>query len=319
MGLSLQGVALVIGPLTFLAIVRWMSPDKRRLPPGPTPTRSLRNVSDIKADAPWILYTKMRETYGDIVYISVLSMDIIVLNSEEVANELLEGRSRIYSDRPYISTRDLFGWEWATTMLSYGERFKTHRRLFHQAFRPEAVLSYRPKQLQKTFEMLPRLLHDPTSYAGHFKLFSTSVVMSVVYDYDIASHDDVIVSAAKRAWDLFLRVSTPQRNALFAAYPFLMKLPSWVPGLGLKDAILSKRYANLQQANGVAHACMVSDALECCQDADNPDVVIDIKASAATAYAAAVETTSSVLNVFTLAMMNNPEVQERAQLEIDNI
>ncbi|OJA08951.1 hypothetical protein AZE42_07496 [Rhizopogon vesiculosus] len=66
--------------------------------------------------------------------------------------------------------------------------------------------------------------------------------MSVVYDYDIASHDDVIVNAAKRAWDLFLRLSTPRKNALFAAYPFLMKLPSWVPGLGLKDAILSKRY-----------------------------------------------------------------------------
>ncbi|OJA11112.1 hypothetical protein AZE42_11749 [Rhizopogon vesiculosus] len=176
-------------------------------------------------------------TAGDIIYTSALSIDIIVLNSEEVANELLEGRSRIYSDRPYISTRDLFGWEWATTMLRYGERFKTHRRIFHQAFRPEAVLSYRPKQLQKAFEMLSRLLHDPTSYVGHFESsvlscllqkpqvllldrFSTSVVMSVVYDYDIASHDDVIVNAAKRAWDLFLRGSTPQKNALFAAYPF---------------------------------------------------------------------------------------------------
>ncbi|OJA11113.1 hypothetical protein AZE42_11748, partial [Rhizopogon vesiculosus] len=51
-----------------------------------------------------------------------------------------------------------------------------------------------------------------------------------------------------------------------------------------RDMLITK------QANGIAQACMVSDALECCQDADNPDVVIDIKASAATAYAAAVET-----------------------------
>ncbi|OAX34999.1 cytochrome P450 [Rhizopogon vinicolor AM-OR11-026] len=330
MSLSIQGVALAIGLLTFFAIVRWMSPYKRRLPPGPTPIPFLGNVFGIKADAPWVSYTKMRETYGDIVYTSALGMDIVVLNSEEVANELLEGRSRIYSDRPYISTRDLFGWEWATPFLRYGERFKTHRRLFHQVFRPEAVLSYRPKQLQKAFEMLSRLFHDPTGYAGHFESFSASVVMSVVYDYDIASHDDVIINAAKRTMDLFLRVATPQKTALFAAFPFLMKLPSWVPGLGLKDAILSKRYVKdmldmpydyviRNRADGDARACMVSDALECYQDTDNRDVVTEIKASAATVYGGAVETTSSSLIVFTLAMMNNPEVQERAQSEIDNI
>ncbi|OJA11110.1 hypothetical protein AZE42_11752 [Rhizopogon vesiculosus] len=63
MGLSIQGVALAIGLLAFLAIVQWMSPYKRRLPPGPTPIPFLGNVFDIKADAPWVLYTKMRETY----------------------------------------------------------------------------------------------------------------------------------------------------------------------------------------------------------------------------------------------------------------
>ena len=46
-------------------------------------------------------------TAGDIVHTSLLNMDIVVLNSEEVANELLEGRSRIYSDRPYMATTEL--------------------------------------------------------------------------------------------------------------------------------------------------------------------------------------------------------------------
>jgi hypothetical protein len=44
---------------------------------------------------------------GDIVYTHILNMEIIVLNSEEVAIELLENRSRIYSDRPYIAMSDL--------------------------------------------------------------------------------------------------------------------------------------------------------------------------------------------------------------------
>lgn len=32
---------------------------------------------------------------------------LIILNSEQVANELLEDRSVVYSDRPHIATRDL--------------------------------------------------------------------------------------------------------------------------------------------------------------------------------------------------------------------
>lgn len=86
--------------------------------------------------------------------------------------------------------------------------------------------------------------------------------MSVIYDYDIASHDDPILNAAKRALDLFTRVATPEKAALFGAFPFckclycwngveqnifcvrvVMKLPSWIPGLGFKEANVSKQYA----------------------------------------------------------------------------
>lgn len=38
------------------------------------------------------------------MYIRLLNADIVVLNSASVATELLEKRSRIYSDRPLIPT-----------------------------------------------------------------------------------------------------------------------------------------------------------------------------------------------------------------------
>ena len=41
---------------------------------------------------------------GDIVYIQVLDTDIIVLSSSSIATQLLEKRSRIYSDRPFTET-----------------------------------------------------------------------------------------------------------------------------------------------------------------------------------------------------------------------
>ncbi|KAI9457673.1 hypothetical protein HD554DRAFT_2141611 [Boletus coccyginus] len=42
--------------------------------------------------------------YGDIVYTRLLNTDVVVLNSPSVVMELLEKRSQIYSDRPFIAT-----------------------------------------------------------------------------------------------------------------------------------------------------------------------------------------------------------------------
>ena len=37
--------------------------------------------------------------------IRVLNQDIIVINSKKIAKDLLDRRSSIYSDRPYLATR----------------------------------------------------------------------------------------------------------------------------------------------------------------------------------------------------------------------
>ena len=46
---------------------------------------------------------------GDLVYTRLLNQEVIVINSEEVAKDLLERRSYNYSDRPAIirMTNDL--------------------------------------------------------------------------------------------------------------------------------------------------------------------------------------------------------------------
>jgi hypothetical protein len=139
----------------------------------------------------------MTAPVGYIVYTKLLDMDMIVLNSEEVTNGLLEGRSRIYSDRPYMATIDLclifvfnkyinqlticylysFGREWTTSPARYEAMHTTHRRLYHEVFLSEAALTYRPKQLQKAYEMLLSILHYHENYAGHFE---ASVLMCLL-------------------------------------------------------------------------------------------------------------------------------------------
>jgi hypothetical protein len=45
---------------------------------------------------------------GDLVYSTILGQEFIVINSEELAHTLLDQRSGVYSDRPYISTSTLY-------------------------------------------------------------------------------------------------------------------------------------------------------------------------------------------------------------------
>ena len=97
------------------------------LPPGPPGLPWVGNVIGINASTPWITHTDWARTYGaskhvpsstqaninnlagDVVYSRLLGKDIIILNSEKVAKDLLENRSKNYSDRPYLITWDLLG------------------------------------------------------------------------------------------------------------------------------------------------------------------------------------------------------------------
>lgn len=44
------------------------------------------------------------------MYITLLGQEFIVISTEEIAHELLEKRSSIYSDRPYMLTNELYAY-----------------------------------------------------------------------------------------------------------------------------------------------------------------------------------------------------------------
>jgi hypothetical protein len=45
---------------------------------------------------------------GKILHARLLGIDMIIINSESIARELLDKRSAIYSDRPVIPTNEMF-------------------------------------------------------------------------------------------------------------------------------------------------------------------------------------------------------------------
>ncbi|KAH7928976.1 cytochrome P450 [Leucogyrophana mollusca] len=299
--------------------------------PGPTPLPILGNVLGMNAKEPWVTYAEWGTVYGDIFITRLLGRDYVIVNSEAIATELLDERSHNYSDRPLIATRLPFGWDFSFVFAPYGPEWRARRRLFHQAFRADAALEYRPMQLRRSRMLLLDLLESPQRYAMHIQRLTTSTVMSAVYDYEMASHGDPLVAVVERAIDFGVRFLTIEKSALVETFPFLLRLPTWFPGTLKRDAKVSREYAAEmvvkpfqyvlhQMEAGTAAPSMVSNALgKLSGKCESGRAAMDIKEAAGAAFAAATETTASTLLVFVLAMVLNPRVQERAQADIDRV
>ncbi|KIJ66834.1 hypothetical protein HYDPIDRAFT_85958 [Hydnomerulius pinastri MD-312] len=327
-------VAAVLCAIAFDVGYLWQRRKRSRilpLPPGPPPLPIVGNVRGIDVGAPWLTYTEWSNLYGDLVYSSFFSQEIIVINSEKVARALLDQRSNIYSDRPELPTNLLFGLGFNTVFMRYGDRWRLQRRLFHQAFRSDAAPIYRPMQQRKAHQLLLDLLEAPESYIHHLHAYSSSIIMSAVYDYETESRNDSMVDIVGKALKLAVAELRPEVAAMFSVFPALLSLPSWVPGMGIQKKAAQSRewakgwveapfeYVTQRMAEGTAGPSMVSDALRRLKHDDSGQHLQAIKETSATAFGAASETTASMLQVFVLAMVLFPDVQKKAQRVIDSV
>lgn len=331
------GVYLVTSALAlaFSSYCRkyWLNRSRPPLPPGPTPFPIAGNVFSLDVARPWLTFNAWRSTYGDIIYARLLNKPIIVIHSEEIAKDLFERRSTIYSDRPQSIVYEYFASDFNAGLMPYGERWRLHRRIFHQAFRQAEIPTYHALQLRSAHKMLFSLLQDPGNYPSHVKMFSASFILSIVYDYEAKAKGDTIIHVNERYLDLIVEALTPLATVIMETFPFLLRLPSWFPGATFKRASvmcmdagydvkeMPFQYVKERMSTGDAAPCFVTEALNRNRLSVEDDIVITtaVKEAAAIAFSGGVETTTSTLLVFLLAMVLHPEAQAKAHAEIDRV
>ncbi|KAF8129271.1 cytochrome P450 [Boletus edulis] len=339
---AIQLVALVLSAVVTVDVVRRFTRHRIErqgysLPPGPTPFPLLGSALSVNAQEPWLTYTAWRAKYGDVMHVRLLDIDVIVLNSQSAAIELLEKRSQLYSDRPFIATVEPYGHGANFAFARYGPHWRLCRRIVHQTFRAEAALAFRPMQLRRARQIVINIIDDPSEYPFHFSTFASAMAMSSVYDYEPKPRDDPMVKLVNDFLDASFAGLSPEMAVLVKAFPFLLSVPEWIPGLSRVRREANKSY-NLGIAAMETPYQWLQKRMEAKEDIVTDTMVFDhtqrmenldsscraeyekaLKQTSLTIFLGATQTTSGTLMTFALAMVKNPRIWKRAQAEIDAV
>ncbi|KLO17442.1 cytochrome P450 [Schizopora paradoxa] len=325
--------------IVLMIVFSWLKLLQQRkspnYPPGPKGYPLIGNMLEMMVSEMWEVARKWRSSYGEFIYLKSLNQTVFVINSYEIAVELLEKRSLNYSDRPStITLSELQQWDWAFTMKPYGEEWRRLRAPLQKFFDPanlaqlDNVLEYEAEKL------LHNLIRSPGDYEMHVRTAVASFIMTTIYGHEVTTSDDPSVNLAKEGVEQVSLALRPGEY-LVDILPWLKYVPKWFPGAGFQ--VIAERAAKLSHdtrrlpfieardkiiSGKSTSSSLTEQEIERCQKVGGLLSEEDedrISSMSGVGYLAGGDTSFAAIMSLLLAMIAFPEVQKRAQAEIDEV
>ncbi|KAK2042136.1 cytochrome P450 [Colletotrichum somersetense] len=330
-------ILAVVGTLSYLYLRKRA---RQSLPPGPNPLPIVGNIRDLPpSGAPeYQHWLKFKDAYGPISCITILGQLIILIHDRDAVHDLLSKSSMKTSGRPYMRFADLCGFASLLNLEQYNATYRQHRKLVHQQFGTKAVAArFRDTVDIESHWFLLRVLDDPAGLVQHIKTETSAIILRITYGYAITPNTpDPLVRLIEHTMDVFA-LATVLMSWAVDILPVLEYIPEGLPGASFKKVVrewseqlrttieVPYNFVRQQMAKGTNRLSFVSSLVE--QHLQNDDGVDKadkeiedaIKKTAVVMYGGGADTSASSIHSFVLAMMLFPDVQKRAQEEIDTI
>jgi cytochrome P450 len=211
--------------------------------------------------------------------------------------------------------------------IGYTDVWRRMRKAVHEGFNKAAVHRYHPIQYAEAVHLVQGVLATPEEWDKHLRRSSASSVMAVVYGTEpIASEQDPRVKRVNDHVTRLSRASLPGAH-LVQFIPWMRYLPrslaKWkrnAQDWHERDSVMFGdllKSVRQRMAKGEAHATLAATLVE---DVGRNNLSEKENAwLAGTMYAAGAETTSSAMAWFMFAIVLHPDVQKRAQAELDTV
>ncbi|RDA84352.1 hypothetical protein CP532_2595 [Ophiocordyceps camponoti-leonardi (nom. inval.)] len=307
----------------------------------------------------YVHWMKRMKRFGPVSSITAWGQTAVILHDRQAANEILEKTSKKSSGRPYLEmAHRLCGFQGMVATMQFCDDFKRQRRMMHQQIGTKSSIGrYHETMEEETKILLLRIWREPEKLLQLFKVVTGAIILKVLYGYTIdQEEDDVLVKLIGIMMDYFAEVFAAMSWAVDFV-PAIRHLPSSLPGMGFKrmaahskkvtSAVANIPYSFAQRrmkkseekteekGEGNAPACYVAARIEELSSGNGKGESDEkkeeeegklaaedeeaIKYSAANLFAGGADTTSSSLTSFVLAMTLYPDVQRKAQKEIDDV
>ncbi|RDX50378.1 cytochrome P450 [Lentinus brumalis] len=333
--MPIWSLALVLIFSNALSLAKWHRRSRGLpLPPGPKSWPFVGNLAHMRKPEPWTSHHELCQTYGEITYLPLMGQSIAILGSARVLSDLLDKRSAVTSDKLQSVLTPLAGQTSNFSLQPYGPWWRRHRRAFWQFFFPAASERYRSIQRNSTQVFLRKLLDEPDNLVEHIRYSFTSAIVKVLYGLDVVEKNDKYIAMMEKnleAGEAFMP------GTYYVEFlPFLRYVPAWVPGAGFQNDFAAWRHAaewvkNVMvgktkegMADGRTSESVVAQLLGRIHEEDEDalragEELEVVKGVAFTAYEGGADTTYATIQTLFVAMTLYPEVQKRAQAELDAV
>ncbi|KAL6309263.1 cytochrome P450 [Sparassis latifolia] len=166
--------------ILVLICVGWKNKRVLPLPPSPPACPIIGHLRAFSFTRQPELFCEWMAEYGDIFHLRILGRNIVILNSLQVATDLMDKRGAKYSDRPPGIMFQLMGWNANVAFMEYGSRWKKHRKIFRTYFNEKECLTYRMQQTRAAHVLLKDLLLLPHDFAASTLRYGTLPTMAAL-------------------------------------------------------------------------------------------------------------------------------------------